>query len=53
MTPSDQETHTDKLENEDLTVKLIERLVNRFKERYRTQKERQEALEMIRATLNM
>ncbi|NVN90445.1 MAG: hypothetical protein HXX11_07545 [Desulfuromonadales bacterium] len=54
MKDSDQETHTDnELNNEELQVKLIERLVDRFKERYCTPTERHEALELIRVTLNL
>jgi len=54
MSDGNQETHqVFEEKNEALLVKLIESLVRRFKDGYITEKERQEALETLRATLNL
>lgn len=49
-----QEIHKDsEVRNEALIVQLIESLVARFKDRYKTERERREALETLRAALNL
>jgi hypothetical protein len=54
MSVTHQETHKDsELSNEALIVQLIESLVVRFKDRYKTERERHEVLETLRATLNL
>lgn len=54
MSYDKQETHKDsELSNEVLFVQLIESLVARFKDLHKTERERYEALEILRATLNL
>jgi hypothetical protein len=54
MSDGNHETHQDFEEkNEKLLAKLIESLVGRFKDGKITEKERQEALETLRATLSL